>query len=68
MEESNQKIEELKSTNSQLQDDLVCATEEVERKSQRIFQIEEQKEALSQKLESAIDNLEDVQKQHEEDE
>lgn len=62
-EESNEKINELNATNTRLKDDLVCVTEEDEKNRLRISQIEEQKEALSQKLESAVDNLADLEKQ-----
>jgi hypothetical protein len=66
LDESNEKIKELNAINTRLKDDLVCATEEDEKNRLRISQMEDQKEALSQKLESAVDNLADLQKQNKE--
>ncbi|OEU13961.1 hypothetical protein FRACYDRAFT_242314 [Fragilariopsis cylindrus CCMP1102] len=57
LKEANEKIDGLNSIHIQLQDDLICATEEDRKNLQRISQMEEQKEALSQKLESVVDDL-----------
>ena len=62
LEISNEKVKELSAINTRLKDDLVCATDEDEKNRLRIAQMEEQKEALSQELESAVDNLTDFQK------
>lgn len=62
LEESDQKINELNAINAQLKEDLICATEEGEKSRLRISQMEDQKEALSQKLECAVDSLADMQK------
>ena len=66
LRESNEKIKELNSINKQLREDLLCATEEDEKNRIRISQMEDQKEALSQKLESTLDNLAELLKQNEE--
>jgi chromosome segregation ATPase len=57
LKEANEKIDGLNSIHIQLQDDLLCATEEEDKNHHRISQMEEQKEALSQKLESVVDDL-----------
>ena len=57
LKEANEKIDGLNSIHIQLQDDLICATEEDRKNLQCISQMEEQKEALSQKLESVVDDL-----------
>ena len=66
LRESNEKIKELNSINKQLREDLLCATEEDEKNRIRISQMEDQKEVLSQKLESTLDNLAELLKQNEE--
>jgi len=66
LKEANGKIDELNDVCTRLQEDVACATEEDEKKRRRLSQMEEQKEVLSQKLESAVDNLADLQKRSKE--
>jgi len=65
LEVSNGKIKELNATNTRLKDDLVCAMEEHAKDVVRIAQMEDQKKVLSQKLESTIESLADLQKRNE---